>query len=41
MWFSDVTIMPLVRALLACTHGRVGVDIVRMQKDQLASLFDV
>ena len=48
MWFGDVTITPLARALLAYTRDRVctlvlasEIDIVMIQKDQLSSLFDV
>ena len=48
MWFCDVAITPLARAMLACTHDRPctlalasEIDIVRMQKGQLTSLLDV
>ena len=48
MWFCDVVIMPLACAMLACTRNRActlvalgsEMDIVRMQKGQLTSLFD-
>ena len=42
MWFCDVAITPLVRAVPACTRDRActlalasEIDIVRMQKGQL------
>ena len=48
MWFCDVVIMLLTRAVLASIRDRActlavpsEIDIVGMHKDQLTSLFDV